>query len=61
MTTPPRPALTIAESPYAGPFPRKRHSHRCTGCRRWGQLNAVACYKAQCARPQLTHRCSSCK
>jgi hypothetical protein len=61
MSDPIRPTLTIAESPYPGPFPRKRHSHRCTGCRAWGQTNAVACYKSHCTRPQLVHRCPSCK
>jgi hypothetical protein len=46
---------------YAGPWPRKRHSHRCEGCARRGQLNAVACYKARCARPQLTAQCALCR
>lgn len=48
--------------PYTGPFPRKRHSHRCEGCaQKYGQYNAVACYKSQCTRPQLTSVCSWCK
>lgn len=47
--------------PYTGPFPRKRHSHRCKGCEQRGQLNAVACYKSRCTRPQLTETCAWCK
>ena len=43
--------------PYAGPFPRGRHSHRCINC----GGNAVACYKKQCSRPQLTETCAWCK
>lgn len=46
--------------PYTGPFPRKRHSHRCRGCEARGQYNAVACYKSQCAKPQLVVSCSWC-
>lgn len=47
---------------YTGPFPRKRHSHRCTGCAKaYGQYNAVACYKSQCTRPQLVEQCSHCR
>ena len=46
--------------PYTGPFPRKRHSHHCKGCEARGQINAVACYKQGCARPQTTEKCSWC-
>jgi hypothetical protein len=52
--------LPQREQPYTGPFPRKRHSHRCAGCVRRGQLAAVACYKTQCASPQLTQSCAWC-
>ncbi len=46
--------------PYAGPFPRGKHSHKCAGCETRGQYNAVACYKSQCRRPQLTAMCECC-
>ena len=46
--------------PYTGPFPRGKHSHRCKGCEARGQINAVACYKSHCTRPQLTATCSWC-
>ena len=49
-------------APYEGPFPRKRHSHRCTGCAaKYGQYNAVACYKTYCRKPQLMGECSWCR
>lgn len=41
--------------PYAGPFPRSKHSHRCNTCN-----EASYCYKQQCAKPQLTESCPSC-
>ena len=48
--------------PYTGPFPRKRHSHKCKSCEeKFGQYNAVACYKSQCTRPQAVETCSWCK
>ena len=48
--------------PYEGPFPRKKHSHKCAGCAtRIGQTNAVACYKQHCTRPQHTETCSWCR
>lgn len=48
--------------PYTGPFPRKRHSHRCKGCEvTVGQFNAVACYKKHCTKPQLVETCEWCK
>jgi len=47
--------------PYSGPFPRKKHSHRCKGCeQKFYQLNAVACYKSHCTKPQLVETCSWC-
>ena len=46
---------------YEGPFPRKKHSHKCPGlgCKMRRQINAVACYKSHCIRPQkdLCHSC----
>lgn len=45
---------------YTGPFPRKKHSHKCTNCVKRGQLNAVACYKTQCTKPKVTEFCSYC-
>jgi hypothetical protein len=47
--------------PYDGPFPRKRHSHKCKSCVARGQYNSVACYKSHCTRPQLTDTCSWCR
>ena len=49
------------KEPYNGPFPRKKHSHKCLGCVPRGQINAVACYKAHCTKPQLTDTCNWCK
>ena len=46
--------------PYAGPFPRGKHSHHCRGCESRGQINSVACYKSKCTAPQLTATCSWC-
>lgn len=46
--------------PYTGPFPRKRHSHKCIKCEERGQYASVACYKSQCTRPQTTQQCSWC-
>lgn len=46
--------------PYAGPFPRGKHSHKCASCEERGQYNAVACYKSKCTKPQLTATCSWC-
>jgi hypothetical protein len=47
--------------PYTGPFPRGKHSHRCKGCETRNNQGAVACYKSQCTRPQLTATCSWCR
>jgi hypothetical protein len=60
----PRPRPQTAHKrtdPYTGPFPRKRHSHRCKGCEAHGQYNAVAFYKQRCTCPQLTEACSWCR
>jgi hypothetical protein len=55
MTTPSKTA------PYNGPFPRKRHSHRCQTCKgRQGQ-RAVACYKQKCTKPQSVEDCIFCR
>lgn len=40
---------------YAGPFPRKKHSHRCKTC---GQ--GTYCYKARCTKPQRVEQCFWC-
>lgn len=42
---------------YTGPFPRKRHSHRCLRC----GGNAVACHKAQCTVAPVTGTCKYCR
>jgi hypothetical protein len=44
------------EQPYAGPFPRKRHSHHCKLCR-W----TVACYKTLCRKAQRIEACTWCR
>jgi hypothetical protein len=51
------PALkpSVRSAPYAGPFPRGKHSHRCATCG-----DAVACYKSKCTRPQHTSTCPWC-
>ena len=55
---PPLPVATGSRSlPYAGPFPRKRHSHRCLNC----GGNPVACYKTQCTKAQTTSTCVYCR
>jgi len=38
--------------PYSGPFPRKRHYHRCPQCKSHGS-NGVNCYKQRCTKPVL--------
>jgi len=47
---------------YIGPFPRKKHSHKCPGlgCKIRGQERPVACYKTQCTKPSKT-LCASCR
>lgn len=53
---------TEKRAPYDGPMPRGKHSHRCTGCKtKYGQTNAVACYKKGCTAPKLTDSCSHCR
>jgi hypothetical protein len=37
---------------YTGPFPRKRHYHRCPQCRAKGS-GGVHCYKSRCMAPVL--------
>jgi hypothetical protein len=47
--------------PYTGPFPRKRHYHRCPQCKNHGG-NGVNCYKQKCALPVLlSDPCSWCR
>jgi hypothetical protein len=43
---------------YEGPFPRKRHAHRCLRC---GDKNATACYKTKCTKPRITRDCFWCR
>lgn len=46
---------------YTGPFPRKRHYHRCPKCKEKGS-NGVNCYKSRCTSPVLLdHPCSWCR
>lgn len=46
---------------YAGPFPRKRHYHRCPDCQKHGS-NGVNCYKQRCTVPALmSSLCSWCR
>lgn len=46
-------------SQYAGPFPRKRHYHRCPKCIDRGG-NGVNCYKSKCTLPRDLKCCSWC-
>lgn len=62
LCVPPAPRQIIVATgkrsePYAGPFPRGKHSHRCMTC----GGNAVACYKAKCTKPQTTSACQWCR
>lgn len=46
---------------YTGPFPRKRHYHRCPKCKEKGS-NGVNCYKQRCTVPVLMDGpCSWCR
>ena len=46
---------------YTGPFPRKRHYHRCPKCKEKGS-NGVNCYKQRCTTPVLMSvPCSWCR
>lgn len=47
--------------PYTGPFPRKRHYHRCPKCKDHGS-NGCNCYKQRCTLPVLlSGPCSWCR
>ena len=48
--------VPAARQPYAGPFPRKKHSHRCDQCG-----NATYCYVGQCKQPQKLEICRWCR
>lgn len=62
QSAPARTAPAKRTDEYTGPFPRKRHSHRCLGCSvKHGQRNAVGCYKQHCTRPQTTQNCGWCE
>lgn len=46
---------------YTGPWPRKRHYHRCPECKARGS-NGVNCYKQKCSAPVLlSGPCSWCR
>jgi hypothetical protein len=47
---------------YTGPFPRKRHYHRCFKCKSHGS-NGVNCYKQRCTTPVILEDrpCSWCR
>lgn len=47
--------LNRLEKPYNGPFPRCKHTHRCTNCG-----DGSNCYKAKCNKPQRVPRCQWC-
>lgn len=51
------PVLPANQQPYAGPFPRKRHGHRCLRC----GGNPVACYKKHCTIAPVTPTCRWCR
>jgi hypothetical protein len=51
--------MPLSTAPYTGPFPRKRHWHRCETCRARGS-NGVNCYKTQCTKPRDTLACGWC-
>jgi hypothetical protein len=40
-------------TPYTGPFPRKKHYHRCIACDDVG----VNCYKTKCTKPRDIPSC----
>ena len=48
-------AAAIADKRYPGPFPRKKHSHRCETCGA-----GVYCYKTACSKPQRIAVCNYC-
>ncbi len=50
--------MGLAITPYPGPFPRKRHAHRCLNC---GQGRSTACYKAHCTLPRVVTSCPFCR
>jgi hypothetical protein len=55
------PRADARRTPYSGPFPRKRHYHRCPRCKDHGS-NGTNCYKSQCTIPVLmSNPCSWCR
>lgn len=52
---------TKQTEPYAGPFPRKRHFHRCETCWATRKQGAVYCYKTKCSKPQSSEDCALCR
>jgi hypothetical protein len=57
----PTAARAARHLPYTGPFPRKRHYHRCETCFARGRSNGVNCYKKNCTRAVLHDGCWSCQ
>ena len=70
VLSPPEPLPAVAPAiprtdarrlPYNGPWPRKRHYHRCPKCKDHGG-NGVNCYKSRCSAPVLlSGPCSWCR
>lgn len=59
--TPPVKKVDARREVYTGPFPRKRHYHRCPECKGRGS-NGVNCYKQRCTDPVLLpHTCGWCR
>jgi len=55
------PKTDARRSPYVGPWPRKKHYHRCPKCKEHGS-NGVNCYKSRCSAPVLlSSSCSWCR
>lgn len=53
--------MTTKTAPYSGPWPRKRHYHRCETCWRTRKQGAVYCYKGKCSRPLSVESCECCR
>jgi hypothetical protein len=57
----PVPRTDARAQEYSGPWPRKRHYHRCPKCASRGS-NGTNCYKARCTTPVLmSSPCSWCR
>lgn len=59
--SPQLPRTDARRLPYTGPWPRKKHYHRCPECKKHGS-GGVNCYKSKCSAPVLLDRpCSWCR